>query len=202
MHTLIIVAVAVSAYAVFWAWYVGFRGPLTKDEIEAHVAKLSDYDPERVAVVRAFLEADTGREFLMQNEVLLRSAPAEGDAWAPGETARAILERYSQPFLAALLRRGGHPMYAGRSVAPALERWNVEGVERWTMSALVRYRSRRDMIELVTDPAFAGMHTFKERAVEKTFAHPVHPFLFVGGPKLLVAMLLIIAVLIAELALA
>lgn len=201
MHTLIIVGASASAYAVFWSWYVGFRGPLTKDEIDAHVAKLDGYDPERVAVVRAFLEADTGREFLMQNEVLLRSAPADGDNWAPGETARVILERYSQPFLAALLRRGGHPMYAGRSVAPALERWNVDGVEHWTMSALIRYRSRRDMIELVTDPAFAGMHAFKERAVAKTFAHPVHPFLFLGGPKLLVATFLIITALLAELAL-
>ncbi len=51
---------------------------------------------------------------------------------------------------------------------------------------MVRYRSRRDMIEIATDPAFRDAHAFKMAAMQQTIAVPVEPFLALGSPRWLV----------------
>lgn len=37
---------------------------------------------------------------------------------------------------------------------------------------MMRYRSRRDLVELVLDPAFADGHVFKLAAIERTISYP------------------------------
>jgi hypothetical protein len=65
----------------------------------------------------------------------------------------------------------------------------------------MRYRSRRTMMEISTDPAFAGRHDFKLAALDKTIAFPVSPLLNPGDARLLLALALLVAVLGADLAL-
>ena len=67
----------------------------------------------------------------------------------------------------------------------------VEGVDVWDMGGLVRYRSRRDFLEIVTDPAFSGKHHFKAAALEKTIAFPVEPDFNLGDPRLLLGLLIL-----------
>jgi hypothetical protein len=76
-------------------------------------------------------------------------------------------------------------------LAGALDLWGVENAERWNLVGLVRYRSRRDMIEIATDPAFAGAHQYKNAALEQTIAVPVDPFLMLGSPRVLLALALL-----------
>ena len=75
-------AAAVLLYAAFSVWYVGLRGPLSKQEVEAHLARLAGtglaVDAQRLARLRAFLEADDGREFFMLNLIRLRPGPVPG----------------------------------------------------------------------------------------------------------------------------
>ena len=40
MRALWIWGAALLAYAIFWLWYVGWRGPLTQAEVEAQLARL------------------------------------------------------------------------------------------------------------------------------------------------------------------
>jgi hypothetical protein len=63
-------------------------------------------------------------------------------------------------------------------------------VERLGYGGLVRYRSRRDFLEIVTDPAFSGKHHFKAAALEKTIAFPVEPDFNLGDPRLLIGLLI------------
>ena len=57
---------------------------------------------------------------------------------------------------------------------------NAEGMETWTQGAGMRYRSRRDLLEIATNPAFRGSHEFKVAAMRKTIAFPIDPWLQLG----------------------
>jgi hypothetical protein len=76
----------------------------------------------------------------------------------------------------------------------------VEPDPGWSFGAAIRYRSRRDMIELVNDPRFADAHAFKRAAIENTLAFPTAPAGVVVGPKVWVAMALALAAAGAQLA--
>jgi hypothetical protein len=61
-------------YAAFSLWYNALRGPLMTAEVDAFVERLrtqSAAPVERLAPVRAFLNADDGREFFMMNLIRL-----------------------------------------------------------------------------------------------------------------------------------
>ncbi len=53
--------------------------------------------------------------------------------------------------------------------------WNVERDPGWSFMRYMRYRSRRDLIELVTAPGFVAAHPFKTAAMPNTFSFPTQP---------------------------
>jgi hypothetical protein len=111
-----------------------------------------------------------------------------------------VLRGYTRPFLRALLRRAGHPAYFGRAAGGNVEQWGVAPGPDWTFGAGIRYRSRRDLAELITDPRFAAVHPYKRAAIECTFAFPTAPGFVVIGPRLGVALALTAIAAIAQLA--
>ena len=196
---------AVLLYGAFWFWYVGTPRPLTRIEVDAHMATVAasgmDITPEQLATLRAFLEADDGREFLMLNLVRINQGPV----LAPGATetsdARTVLDGYTRHFMPALFRRAGHPAFFGRAAGGYLEQWNVAPDPGWSFGAAIRYRSRRDMIELVVDPRFANAHEFKAAGIATTFAFPTSPAFVMVGPKIWVGLVLALVAALAQLAL-
>jgi hypothetical protein len=89
------------------------------------------------------------------------------------------------------MARASHPVIGGQAAAAAVEVWGIENGEAWSFAGLMRYRSRRDMLEIATDPAFQDAHQYKLAAMEKTIAFPIDPVLQVAGPRLLVALVLV-----------
>jgi hypothetical protein len=71
----------------------------------------------------------------------------------------------------------------------AMDLMNAEGMEEWTRGAGMRYRSRRDMLEIATNPAFAGSHEFKIADMGKTIAFPIDPWIQLGDPRLVLVLL-------------
>ena len=64
--------ITVVAYIIFAAWYFNCKVPLTAEEIELYIAdmaKHSSQSPTDPEIVRKFLEADDGKEFIMLNLV-------------------------------------------------------------------------------------------------------------------------------------
>jgi hypothetical protein len=92
-------------------------------------------------------------------------------------------------------------VFAGPVVAPALDVWGIENASSWSLVGLVRYRSRRDMIEIATDPAFSDAHQYKIAALEQTIAAPVEPFLLLGNPRVGVAVVFVAVGALLQLAL-
>jgi hypothetical protein len=171
--------VLAALYSSFRLWYDGGGGPLEPAEVAHYVSLVEERGtpPERVAKLREFLESDTGSDFVMANFIRYQDSPE----------AQADMDRYMAHMFPELFRRACHPVLAGPTVARALDVWGIENGERWSMVGLVRYRSRRDLVEIATHPAFGDAHRFKSAAMAQTIAVPVEPFLQLGSPRWLAA---------------
>jgi hypothetical protein len=191
-------------YALFRLWYDGFSAPLSPAEVDGYVARMAErgFPAERIALIRKFLSEDTGGDFVMVNFIELVDAPEPVGDMKPGESGRAVLDRYMAYMTPALLGRASHPILGGDAAASAIETWGLPGAERWSMAGVVRYRSRRDMIEIASDPRFRDAHLYKLAAMAKTIAVPIDPYFGAGGPRVAVALALIAAAALAHAALA
>jgi hypothetical protein len=67
------------------------------------------------------------------------------------------------------------------------------------MAALMRYKSRRAFMEVISNPKMSEKHDFKVAALDKTIAYPVETEVYLGDPRLLLAFILIIVGLILQL---
>ena len=187
-------AVLILLYLVFFSWYTSFSGPLTKAEIEHYLSLLDAndqlVDPQTRARLRFFMETDTGDDFVMINVIDLYETPMQIEGVNPGETSSEVLGKYMEFMYPALFSRASHPVLFGTAANEAMDLMNAEGMAHWTQGAGMRYRSRRDLLEIAANPEFSGSHDFKVAAMQKTIAFPVDPWFQLGDPRLLLALLL------------
>jgi hypothetical protein len=185
--------VPVLLYAVFVFWYTDFSGPLSDNEVDQFVAtmKANDSEPETIAFIQKFARQDSGRQFLMVNNIDMNESPPNVEGAEPGESASKLMGRYMAHMIPALLARACHPVLMGSAVYPTMDLVGIEGAEDWDQAALFRYRSRRALLEIVTNPAFNGKHHFKTAALDKTIAYPIETSLYLGDPRLLLGLILL-----------
>ena len=181
-------------YLAFFSWYTSFEGPLTEAEIGHYLELSKAQDPDSSAEdlerIRAFMKEDTGDDFVMINVIHLYDTPLQIDGVEAVDTTDDVLAKYMEYMFPAMISRASHPVFQGPAVSPAMDIMNADGMEIWSAGAGVRYRSRRDLLEIGTNPAFAGRHEFKVAAMVKTIAFPVDPFNYLGDPRLVLALLL------------
>jgi hypothetical protein len=188
--------VAAMCYVVFRAWYDNWRRPLSAQEVEnyLHLTKttpgVEHTDPE---VLRQFLSRDDGREFVMCNLVRLQSQAVAHPLTGVMAQPRLLLQEYFRPFVVTLFLHGGHPLIASRKIAGYIDSWNAPPDPGWTMVGMMRYRSRRDMMELTLDPRFTNAYPFKAAAVEQTYSFPTQVMSSMAlGPRSAVALILVL----------
>ena len=181
-------------YGVFFSWYTSFGGPLTDEEIARYTEFFENREPplspDRMALIRKFMEEDTGDDFVMVNVIDMYETPLQVEGVEPGETSDEVLGKYMEFMYPALFARASHPVLYGQAANSAMDIMNAEGMGEWTTSAGMRYRSRRDMLEITVNPAFSGSHEFKVAAMRKTIAFPIDPWIQLGDPRLVLALLL------------
>lgn len=178
-------------YAIFIFWYRGFGKRILPEEVDGIINKLRDqnrdndnFDEGIIAVIRYFLQGDDGKSFVMINLIELNE---------PKKESEKLLNGYSAPFLRRLLLKGGHPVFFSQASAKSVEYWGLaQGGETWDVAAGVRYRSRRDMIEMVLWPKFQEVHPIKKEAIKKTIAFPASMAINTGSVSIVFAMMLII----------
>ncbi|MEQ9519682.1 MAG: hypothetical protein RLN89_09605 [Parvibaculum sp.] len=175
-------------YAVFFSWYTSFGGPLSQEEVEHYISVFEERAPsaEALARLRLFLETDTGNDFLMINNLHMKETPDQVEGVAPDDTSDDVMAKYMEYMWPALLARASHPVMFGSSVANALDVVGIENARVWNRGAAMRYRSRRDMMEITVNPAFGGRHAFKIASLEKTIAYPIEDELMLTDPRVLV----------------
>ena len=181
-------------YTGFFSWYTSFGGPLSQEEMDHYYkileARNSDGSPEQRARLRKFMEEDTGDDFIMINVIDMYEEPMQISEVSSSDTSEDVLDRYMEYMYPALFTRACHPILFGEAANQAMDLMNAPGMEQWTTAAAMRYRSRRDMLEIASNPAFAGAHDFKIAAMAKTIAFPIDPWFHLGDPRLLLALLL------------
>lgn len=195
--TIWIWAAAGILYLAFAAWYFNWSEPLTSTEVDAYMSAFHETKGTAntdAKIFRKFLDEDDGREFVMQNLVRFHTDkiphPISGEPTNP----RKVLNGYFGPFSSALFKRAGHPVIASQKVGGYIDSWSTAADPNWDLVSLIRYRSRRDLAELIVDPFFEDIHVFKNAAIEQTASFPTQTAVsFFLSPKFFVPLLLLLS---------
>ena len=200
-------------YCTFFVWYTDLGGKLDSDEIATYLVKMQDNreavgfsspaEKERAkeqgVIIEEFMREDTGRQFFVVNNIDMSENPQDVEGAQPGEDADQLMSRYMEHMYAELFKRASHPVFLGNAVSPAIDIVGIENAKSWDSAALMRYKSRRAFMEIVSNPKILGKHEFKIAALNKTIAYPVETVVYLSDPRLLLGLILIIIGLIIQL---
>ncbi|MGI9134074.1 MAG: hypothetical protein ACR2I0_09070, partial [Rhodoferax sp.] len=164
-------------YAAFLWWYGGRGSALTAQEIEdfftaAERLPLTEHDRALLPQVRALLAHDDGREFVMLNLVRYRPKALYPPGLDFGDSAVQADRRYGRAIVWPLLRYGNLPVFIARRNGVFIE---PEAADAWQLVAMVRYRSRRDLLRFALAITGKDIAVHKWAAIEKTHVFPVQP---------------------------
>ena len=194
MNAIVIWATAGLVYALFWWWYVGFRAKVTPQEVEQTMGLFKadgGWTEQQRDNLRNFLATDDGKDFVMVNLLRLNR---------PHKESREKLAKYQKVFLGALLRKAGHPVMVAMAASGNVENVACDQDEGWGAAGMIRYRSRRDLMEILPATIGSEHHGLKLAALERTFAFPASPWFLFGGPKLLAPLVIALVAALAHLA--
>lgn len=194
MTPALIWGIATLLYACFWLWYVGFGRKITAEEIDSTFAILNSKgkpSESLLATLRGFFEEDDGKDFVMVNLLELKT---------PVQESRQKLNSYQKVFLGNLLKRAGHPIFFATTAGGKVENIGCDN-DNWRAAGMVRYRSRRDLMQVLPDTFGSEHHALKLESLERTLAYPAAPWTVIGGPKILVPMMLALIAALLHLAL-
>ena len=193
-----------SVYIVFFFWYTDIEGALSQEEIQGflnkHEQNIIDNRSSpnleelqlRMDFLRRFMEEDSGRQFIMVNNIEMDPDPGDVPGANSGESADELLSRYMEHMWPNLLKRASHPIFGGNAIWQSMDLVGIEGAETWDQMALIRYKSRRAFMEIVTHPNMMDRHDFKVAAMQKTIAYPVEPFAYFSDLRIILGMLMVI----------
>ena len=188
---IVIWIIALSLYALFWLWYCGVKGRLSKHEVEIFISSFEAKGLSESAVlnIREFLEQDDGREFFMVNLLEIKS---------PKRESQKLLMGYFKKFMSGMIPRGGHPLFLAKAAAKNIENLNCEHADDWSSVGIIRYRSRRDFAQIVLKTFGSEHHSDKLLSLKKTLAFPSTTTLFFGSPKIIIALVLGLAAAVTQ----
>ena len=193
-----------AVYIGFFFWYTDMGGKLSQEEIQIFIKKheqniINDgVSPDseefqlRIDFLKRFMEEDNGKQFIMVNNIEMNKNPGYVVGANPGESADQLMSRYMEYMWPNLLKRASHPIFMSNAVYQSMDLVGIEGAETWDQAALMRYKSRRTMMEIVTNPNMMNRHDFKIAALQKTIAYPVEPFGFYSDMRVIFGMLIAI----------
>ena len=187
-------------YGLFFTWYTDFGGKLSDDEIKSYYSKFESnalkdgrvLNPRGMDLIQKFMEEDSGKQFLMVNVIDMSENPTFPDGTVSEESADNLMNEYMEHMYGEILKRASHPVFMGSAVNGSMDLVGIENAEVWETAALIRYKSRRAFLEIVTHPKMNSKHKYKIAALEKTIAFPVENRLYLGDPRLLLGLIFLI----------
>jgi len=155
-------------YGVFFFWY-------TNEEIAYYESVLRDAggDEESFAHWSDFMRSDTGDDFAMLSAIDYKDVADPVPGLAPGATGREASAKYLAAGGGMAMRNATHPILGGTAAADAIDVWGIEGAARWDQGVLIRWRSRRDLMNLIVTGVSRedqSSHDYKVAGMEKTIA--------------------------------
>jgi hypothetical protein len=182
------VAAMAVLYAAFWLWYGGAGAPVTVEEGAERLARVqkayaaagqAGTHADSLSALQSLIARDDGREVFMVNLETARKTPEAAEADAA----------YARTVLPELFKRGGFPIYAGKPIGQLLGGASA-GVDR---VVIVRYRSLRDLLDMIEDPDMVAAVPYKFASLERTESFPTAPIFTMVHVRLTLALALIVA---------
>ena len=185
-------------YVLGLSWYGGSGDPVKDAELESYIKALisnagvrgKDTD-KTVDYMRRLAEKDDGNEFIMVNLIRFRetSLYSKDSPWV-AETDPMIADaRYGDGVIPLLLKRGSLPVFVS-SVSGGFI--NETTHDEWDMVAMVRYRSVRDMLQMMVEMSSTDLADHKWAAIEQTHVFPVKPKISLVSLRLMIGILLLL----------
>ena len=191
---------AACVYGLFLLWHEPWlKSPLTIAELDLTLkgmdANQQVTEVEKQAL-RAFFSNDDGKPFYNLNLMLFadRATYADGIKHPHIVTGTDANDAYARVVLPQLLRRGSYPLLTSSKISELLNE-RAPGADFFQEVAIVRYRSRRDMLDMIQDPDFKAGSPHKFAALAKNVAVPLRGGL-VFDLSVLFPLLLLLATLI------
>ena len=169
-------------YLVFFFWYTNTSGPLSQAEIDLVIERMdkgeTTISEEDRSNFLEFLRDDDGGDFYMVNFLDVNENPPIMEKTGESATATDLLDYYMEYMYPELFIRASHPVFAGNVSANAIDHLGAEETKEWDRTAIMRYRSIRDMLEIGSNEIFSERHEYKINALIKTIAIPVSAPIF------------------------
>jgi len=198
MPSILLPACLLGVYLLFLFWHEPWwRRRVAPGEASAILAgRYAELSAEERAAFQAFMDADDRRSFYMINLMQFRPQAIypQGrlpDAAPPGQlTGREAGRAYNRVVVPALLKRGSYPVLVSDTLQTLLSAGT--GTDFFEQLAVVRYRSRRDLLEMVASPEFQAGVPHKWASLEKTVVVPSRLMLLVDLRTLVPLLLLVL----------
>lgn len=177
-RTTILLTSLLLALVAFYAWHTPWRGPLTDAEIDAFLANQAEtggMDWTDTEAFEAFLRNDDGRPFVMINLMEVRETAEylEGQLSGADTTGAEAAAIYGQAVLPLLLKRGSYPVARATRYNTIINSVGQSAGD-FDSFAMVRYRSRRDLIDMLSSDAFVAAEVHKWASLENTLVAPAN----------------------------
>lgn len=167
----------------------------------AEVGRSKLSENSHATTVRAFLEADDGKEFVMSNLVRVHPGEVPHPLTGVPTPGQRLFERYGREFVKILFRHGGHPLLVMRKVGGYVDSWETAPDPGWHIVGAMRYRSRRDLMRLALSPELQQVHWLKMASTAMTFSFPSQVmFSLAWRPRLWLALVLALLAALVHLA--
>ncbi len=187
-------------YVVFHLWYGGRGKPMSRSEIDQRLKAIqlaSSHQPQNTDLtngeifdeLRRLAEHDDGNEFYMVNLTCFRDSALYPPGSPFSGSAAEADARYNQALMPYLLKHGGVPVFVGKQQGRFID--SPDDTE-WQRIAIVRYRSRRDMLKMALQIAPLDVVIHKWAAIEKTQVFPVRTILNLFAIRTMVAVALFV----------
>ena len=174
-------------YILFVAWYDGWGAErLSAQETErlTRLALEHGISHDQIAGLERFAREDDGEPFFMLN--LNRYTYSEGE---PSVGAPAAYQRYGRAVLPMLLRRASHPIYSAELPGYLLS-GKLDG-DGWHDVILVRYRSRRDFLDMITSQAYQQIYGQRGGGIDYAEVTATQPSINLSDPRLHLLLLIV-----------
>lgn len=154
----ICVGAGILIFFTFIYWYAWSASPITEEEIDTYLETIASQDqvPGRehdLVSLRRFLEEDDGQPFYTVN---LYKFFEQADYAAKNPfngSGREAFDRFSSVMIRLLAERASHPIFGSD--------WVFDDASDWDRIVIVRYRSRRDIVDIFASEEFEAASVHK-----------------------------------------
>ena len=146
------VLIPLTILIVFMYWYQWGTNVLSPAEVDHYMTKIETQTQTPGAqhdlpALRKFLNEDDGKPIYTVNLYKFNAVADYPKATGFSGTGEQAYDRFSEVMVPLMVKRGSHPIFGSN--------WADEASSNWDRIVIVRYRSRRDLVDLFATDDFA-----------------------------------------------